>query len=89
MCPPTDAQEGSRQHCYNSLKMETTQRTINRTNKGTVEEPRGDENSVEQPMTAYSNTDTPLKQNAERNKPDTCHETLSDDTGVRSKNRHN
>ena len=41
--------EGSRQHCSNSLKMETTQRTINRTNKGTVEEPRGDKNSVEQP----------------------------------------
>lgn len=54
-----------------------------------IEPTKGDENSVEQPMTAYSNTDTPLKQNAERNKPDTCHETLSDDTGIRSKNRHN
>ena len=41
-------QEGSRQRCSNSLEMETTQRTINRTNKGTVGEPRGDENSVEQ-----------------------------------------
>ena len=42
-----------------------------------------------QPMTAYSNTDPPLKQTAEQNKPDTCHEILSDDMGVRSKNRHN
>lgn len=42
-----------------------------------------------QPMTAHSNTDAPLKQNAERNRPGTRKDTLSDDTGVRSKNRHN
>ena len=91
MCPPTDAPRRFTVTLFVTVsKWKQPKGPSIETTKG-LWKSNGVMRTVlnKQLMTAHRNTDAPLKQNAERNRPDTHKDTLSEDVGARSKNRHN